>query len=37
MAGVAETADILVENYRPGATRRLGIDYEICDPGFLFH
>jgi formyl-CoA transferase len=26
---LAETADIVVENYRPGATKRLGIDYEI--------
>jgi len=25
---LVETADILVENYRPGATARLGIDYE---------
>lgn len=25
---LVETADILVENYRPGATKRLGIDYE---------
>jgi crotonobetainyl-CoA:carnitine CoA-transferase CaiB-like acyl-CoA transferase len=25
---LVETADILVENYRPGAARRLGIDYE---------
>jgi crotonobetainyl-CoA:carnitine CoA-transferase CaiB-like acyl-CoA transferase len=25
---LVETADILVENYRPGATGRLGIDYE---------
>src|SRR5215472_426136 len=25
---LVETADILVENYRPGVTKRLGIDYE---------
>ncbi|MBV9287484.1 MAG: CoA transferase [Hyphomicrobiales bacterium] len=25
---LVETADILVENYRPGAAKRLGIDYE---------
>ena len=25
---LVETADILVENYRPGATARLGIDYQ---------
>src|ERR1700748_984561 len=25
---LVETADILVENYRPGATKRLGIDYD---------
>ena len=25
---LAATADVLVENYRPGVTRRLGIDYE---------
>ncbi|MGH3392673.1 MAG: CaiB/BaiF CoA transferase family protein, partial [Actinomadura sp.] len=25
---MAETADVLVENFRPGVTRRLGIDYE---------
>src|SRR6516225_4153803 len=29
---LVETADILVENYRPGATRRLGIDYETLKP-----
>src|SRR5215510_15778565 len=25
---LVETADILLENYRPGVTKRLGIDYE---------
>ena len=25
---LTETADILIENYRPGVTKRLGIDYE---------
>ena len=25
---MAEEADVLVENFRPGVTRRLGIDYE---------
>lgn len=25
---LAETADVLVENFRPGVTRRLGIDYD---------
>lgn len=25
---LAKTADVIVENYRPGAVRRLGIDYE---------
>ena len=25
---LAATADVLVENYRPGVTRRLGVDYE---------
>src|SRR5215510_7420859 len=26
---LVETADILVENYRPGVTKRLGIDYDM--------
>jgi formyl-CoA transferase len=26
---LAATADVLVENYRPGVARRLGIDYEV--------
>src|SRR6266481_2979765 len=25
---LVKTADILIENYRPGVTRRLGVDYE---------
>jgi crotonobetainyl-CoA:carnitine CoA-transferase CaiB-like acyl-CoA transferase len=28
LARLAATADVLVENYRPGVARRLGIDYE---------
>ncbi len=27
---LVESADILVENYRPGVMKRLGIDYEAC-------
>jgi crotonobetainyl-CoA:carnitine CoA-transferase CaiB-like acyl-CoA transferase len=27
---LVESADILVENYRPGVVKRLGIDYEAC-------
>jgi formyl-CoA transferase len=29
---LARTADVLVENYRPGVARRLGIDYESLRP-----
>ena len=29
---LVETADVLVENYRPGAVKRLGIDYETLKP-----
>jgi crotonobetainyl-CoA:carnitine CoA-transferase CaiB-like acyl-CoA transferase len=29
---LVETADVLVENYRPGVARRLGIDYETLRP-----
>ena len=29
---LAATADILVENYRPGVARRLGVDYETLKP-----
>jgi crotonobetainyl-CoA:carnitine CoA-transferase CaiB-like acyl-CoA transferase len=27
---LVESADILVENYRPGVMKRLGVDYEAC-------
>ena len=26
---LAETADVIVENYRPGAMKKLGVDYEV--------
>ena len=29
---LARTADVLVENFRPGVTRRLGVDYESIAP-----
>ncbi len=29
---LVESADVVVENYRPGTTRRLGIDYESLRP-----
>jgi crotonobetainyl-CoA:carnitine CoA-transferase CaiB-like acyl-CoA transferase len=29
---LVETADVLVENYRPGVARRLGIDYDALRP-----
>jgi crotonobetainyl-CoA:carnitine CoA-transferase CaiB-like acyl-CoA transferase len=29
---LVETADVLVENYRPGVTKRLGIDYDTLRP-----
>ena len=36
---LTETADILIENYRPGVTKRLGIDYETLskiNPGLIY-
>ena len=36
---LVETADVLVENYRPGAVKRLGIDYETLkavNPGLIY-
>lgn len=30
---LAETADVVVEEYRPGVARRLGIDYDTLAPG----
>jgi crotonobetainyl-CoA:carnitine CoA-transferase CaiB-like acyl-CoA transferase len=27
---LAETADVVIENYRPGVKTRLGVDYEAC-------
>ena len=30
---LAETADVVVENFRPGVTQRLGIDYETLSAG----
>src|ERR687888_358089 len=36
---LAGTADVLVENFRPGVTRRLGIDYESLaadHPGLIY-
>ena len=36
---MAEQADVLVENFRPGVTRRLGIDYETMrkiNPGLIY-
>ena len=36
---LAETADVIVENYRPGGMKRLGVDYEVVravDPGVIY-
>ncbi|MCB1495443.1 MAG: CoA transferase [Bauldia sp.] len=36
---LVRTADVLVENYRPGAVKRLGIDYETLkeiNPGLIY-
>lgn len=36
---LAETADIIVENYRPGTMKKLGIDYETIrkiNPGIIY-
>ncbi len=36
---LAETADIIVENYRPGVMKKLGIDYETIrkiNPGIIY-
>jgi formyl-CoA transferase len=36
---LAETADVIVENYRPGAMKRLGVDYEAVravNPGVIY-
>ena len=36
---VAETADVIVENYRPGGMKRLGVDYEVVravNPGVIY-
>ena len=36
---LAETADVVVENYRPGAMKRLGVDYEAVravNPGVIY-
>lgn len=36
---LAETADVIVENYRPGVMKRLGIDYEAVravNPGIIY-
>ena len=35
---LAETADVIVENYRPGAMKKLGVDYEAAravNPGII--
>jgi formyl-CoA transferase len=36
---LAQTADVVVENFRPGVTKRLGIDYETLrerNPGLIY-
>jgi formyl-CoA transferase len=36
---LAETADVIVENYRPGAMKKLGVDYEAVravNPGVIY-
>ncbi|MFC6160142.1 CaiB/BaiF CoA transferase family protein [Kribbella jiaozuonensis] len=36
---LAETADIVVENFRPGVTKRLGVDYDTLaarNPGLIY-
>jgi formyl-CoA transferase len=36
---LAETADVIVENYRPGAMKKLGVDYETIskiNPGVIY-
>ena len=36
---LAETADVIVENYRPGAMKKLGVDYEAAravNPGIIY-
>ena len=36
---LAETADVVVENYRPGAMKKLGVDYEAAravNPGIIY-
>ena len=36
---LAETADVVVENYRPGAMKKLGVDYEAVravNPGIIY-
>ncbi len=36
---LAETADVIVENYRPGAMKKLGVDYEATravNPGIIY-
>jgi formyl-CoA transferase len=36
---LAQTADVIVENYRPGVMKRLGIDYEAVravNPGIIY-
>jgi formyl-CoA transferase len=36
---LAETADVIVENYRPGAMKKLGVDYEAVravNPGIIY-
>ena len=36
---LAQTADVIVENYRPGAMKKLGVDYEaLCavNPGIIY-
>jgi formyl-CoA transferase len=36
---LADTADVIVENYRPGAMKKLGVDYEAAravNPGIIY-
>ena len=36
---LVETADVVIENYRPGVKTRLGVDYEACravNPGIVY-
>lgn len=32
LKSLMRTADVLVENFRPGVMNRLGLDYDVCPP-----